>query len=152
MTDGCCPECGATLPDSGRCWDRVHQLLEVEAQALQDSTDGRRAHFYAIATYQLQHPSRLTAPAVAELRVQLARMLTAEVPIAELREDVRRNVRGLKVTNPAPTDISHVDSRWPRRWMITAADVVARPPTEYMVAVRDWADATRETLNAALGA
>ena len=50
-----CPECGAALPADGDCWSRVNDLLEIELRALTllDTEAARRAHFFAIATYQL---------------------------------------------------------------------------------------------------
>jgi hypothetical protein len=140
-----CPECGGPVPQSGDCADRINELLEIESQLLDGSETLLRAHFFAIATYQLQHPSRMTAQAREGLREQHAQMVRAPRPIAELRIDVRRKARGVKVTKAQPSR-SDVPDDWPVTWPMTAADVVARPVAEYVRAVHEWAAATQRTL------
>ncbi|QLY29971.1 DUF5946 family protein [Nocardia huaxiensis] len=146
-----CPECGGVLPPSGVCADRIPELLEIEAQVLDGSEDSLRAHFYAIATYQVQHPSRMTPQATAGMRAALTRMARNPFPISDLRREIRRDFRAVKVTNPNPEDRSGVDSRWPCDWPITAADIVARPPSEYVAAVTEWARAATDLLDRAVG-
>ena len=64
-------ECGAPLA-VGACIEHVHQLLarEYEIPPVPDDV-GRGAHFDAISTYVLQHPTSMgyTAEALAEARI-----------------------------------------------------------------------------------
>lgn len=148
-----CPECGAPMPASGECWSRVYELLEIETRELahHDPEAAKRAHFFAIAVYQLQHPSRLTAEAATALREGVRTMLGAPRPIDDLRRDVGRFVRHTKVTRLAdPRDRSHIDPRWPRRWSTTALDVIAAGDAAYVSSVAAWAEATTSDLDAAL--
>ena len=146
VTSRCCVECGAPLPTSGECWTRVHELLEIETRVLPslDSESGMRTHFFAIATYQLQHPSRVTSDALTHLASAVSEQLAeAARPIARLRRDVGRAVGSGKVARQAePDDRDHVDPHWPRSWSVTAADVVMRPDDNYPDAVAEWASAT----------
>ncbi|MCP2297489.1 hypothetical protein SAMN04244553_3382 [Nocardia amikacinitolerans] len=142
-----CAECGGLLPESGDCWRRVGELLEVEQRVLDGGEGALRAHYFAIATYQLQHPSRMSRVAAELLRSGVARMLDDPVPIAQLRREVRRETRGVKVAG-TPGDRSEVDPRWPTDWAVAAVDVLGRPDSEYVVAVREWAAVTIAALDA----
>lgn len=147
MTSGTvCQECGAELPPDGDCWSRVYELLEIETRALAglDPEAARRAHFFAIATYQLQHPSRLTLPILLQLRASVAEMLAPHPrPIEVMRRDVARATNGVqRVTNRAPAgDRSHVP-QWPRRWTMTALVVISASDEAYPAEVARWAKAT----------
>ena len=149
-----CPECGAALPDTGDCWTRVHQLLEIEGRVLAslDPEDGMRAHFFAIATYQLQHPFRVTADALPVMRGALRDMLSdAPPPIARVRREIGRMASRSKVGRDAqPGDRTHIDPAWPRQWTMTAETVVTRPESAYPETVRAWALATQDDLDRAL--
>ncbi|WP_157555290.1 DUF5946 family protein [Nocardia crassostreae] len=149
-TAGRCRECGAALPESGDCADRIPELLEIEWRVLDGSEDSLRAPFFAIASFQVQHPSRMTPEATAGLRIQLTRMVRNPIPIANLRIDVRRAFRDVKVNNPQPGDRSAVDPRWPTVWPMTAADIVTRPAGEYIAAVSEWARTTADTIDLAI--
>jgi hypothetical protein len=143
------------MPASGDCWTRVHELLEIETRLLPglEPESGLRAHFFAIATYQLQHPFRVAADALAALRSAVAEMLADDArPIAQLRRDIGRTAGRGKVGRQAePGDRGHVDPRWPRTWSMTAADVVAVPDVEYPKAVVMWARKTVADLDEVLG-
>lgn len=145
MNEPVCAECGGPLPPSGDCADRINELLEIEMQTLDGGEEALRAHFFAISTYQLQHPSRITAAARDSLRDKHRQMVETPIPIAQLRLTVRREARDIKVTKAQPSR-SDVPSSWPVTWPMTAADVIARPIDEYVVAVREWAVATQDAL------
>ncbi|MEU8330606.1 DUF5946 family protein [Micromonospora sp. NPDC048839] len=152
-----CAECGGALPTSGDCWTRLHELLEIETRVLPtlDPQAGMRAHFFAVATYQLQHPSRLTREALDGLHAAVDAMTGASPPpIAHLRRDTGRFAAGSrKVTRSAPpTDRSHIDRRWPVSWSVTAHDVTEEAETEYPDAVGRWAVATLADLRVAMAA
>ncbi|WP_163542929.1 DUF5946 family protein [Occultella kanbiaonis] len=139
-----CPECGAVLPSGGDCWERVHELLETEARLLPGIEVGLLAHFFAIATYQLQHPSRLTGGAVTQLRDGVRRMLGSDrPPIAHLRRQVRGFAEGPSrvARRAAAGDRAHVP-HWPTRWTMTATDVIGGPQADYADAVERWARRT----------
>jgi hypothetical protein len=144
--DTVCQECGAPLPDDGDCWSRVNDLLEIEMRALAplDLEAGKRAHFFAIATYQLQHPTRLTLPILNKLRTSVAEMLASNArPVEEMRRDISRATNGSqRVTRRAPEgDRSHVPN-WPRQWTMTVMDIIATPDHAYPTEVARWARAT----------
>ncbi|MEU4476006.1 DUF5946 family protein [Micromonospora sp. NPDC023888] len=152
-----CAECGAAVPTSGDCWTRLHELLEIETRVLPslDPEAGMRAHFFAVATYQLQHPSRLTREALDRLHASVDEMTgPAPPPIARLRRDMGRFAAGSqKVTRSAPpSDRSHIDARWPVSWSVTAQDVTERAESEYPDAVGRWAVATLADLRVAMAA
>lgn len=145
-----CVECGAPLPSSGDCWTRIHELLEIEIRVAPtlDLETGKRAHFFAIATYQLQHPSRVQPEALAALRRGVAEMLQpAPRPIEGLRREIGRTVGRSRVGRHASaSDHTHVAAGWPTSWPMTAADAISRPDTEYPQATAEWARATIEAL------
>ena len=140
-----CVECGLPLPGTGECWTRVHELLEIESRVLvhRDPETGMRAHYFAIAAYLLQHPSRSTQPALDGLLDDVTSMLHKPRPMCELRETVRRRHRGVNVSRIAtPDDRAHVASQWPTQWSITASDVIASAEDGYVESVQEWAAAT----------
>ncbi|MCA9879337.1 MAG: hypothetical protein KC442_16210 [Thermomicrobiales bacterium] len=148
--DSRCAECGAPLPPSGDCWTRLHQLLEIETRVAPtlDPETGKRAHFFAVATYQLQHPSRLQPEALAALRRGVAEMLQpAPRPIEDLRREIGRTVGRVKVgRRAAASDRTHITAAWPTSWPMTAVDVINRPDAEYPQTTATWARATIEAL------
>lgn len=146
ISDTVCQECGASLPSDGDCWNRVYELLEIEGRALAslDPEAAKRAHFFAVATYQLQHSSRLTLPILLQLQTCVAEMLAPNArPIEEMRRDLSRTTNGSqRVTNRAPAgDRSHVPG-WPQQWSITVVDIVTASDNAYPAEVARWARAT----------
>ena len=128
----------------------MHGLLEIETRVLADLDPqaGKRAHFWAIATYQLQRPSRLNAEAVNGLRESVQRMLETPTSIDHLRREVGRRVEGKRKVSraAAPGDHSHVDPRWPRTWTTTALDIVTAGDDSYVENVTRWAVTTTRDL------
>jgi hypothetical protein len=63
-----CPECGAAVPEGGTCRDNFHALLLLQSEI--PGGPGGLAHFYAVASYGLQHPGSMncTAETLAGLR------------------------------------------------------------------------------------
>lgn len=143
------------LPATGDCWTRLLDLLEIETRVLPtlELEPGKRAHFLAVATYQLQHPYRLTQESVDGLRAGVAEMTgPAARPLENLRQEVGKFASGTqKVARSAPPgDRSHIDQCWPTSWSVTARDVAEGPDPEYPAAVGRWAVATLADLDAAL--
>src|SRR5262249_52490013 len=131
-----CPECGAPLPDGMSCIDRFHALLLLESEvaaAPAESSGGRGefAHFYAVGSYVLQHPTSMsyTAEALAGLRQNVSDHLAGRVTLAELRHRVRRAANGAtRVTRGAGDEAV----RWPvQSWPLTVADVIAGGVEDY---------------------
>lgn len=151
--DTVCHECGAPLPADGDCWSRVNDLLEIEIRALAplDLEVGKRAHFIAIATYQLQHPSRLTLPILERLRASIAEMLDPNArPIEELRRDMARVTNGSqRVRSRAPASDRLPVPHWPPQWTMTVMDVIATSDHAYPTEVARWAIATLSDLERA---
>lgn len=132
----------------------MHELLGIEAGLLSvvEPEVGKRAHFFAVSTYQLQHPSRSTVDALDWLRAAVARMLRDPVSTDYLRRENARNLQGTKISRTAPPeDRTHVDPRWPRTWTLTAVDVISGGEQAYVEGVARWAAATVRDLHAAVG-
>ncbi len=85
-----CSECGAEVPAGGACRDHFHALLGLEWQI--PGGPGELSHFYAVATYGLQHPQGMnyTADTIAGLRQAVADALDGRATIEDLRRRVRR--------------------------------------------------------------
>ena len=142
-----CPECGAPVPDGATCHDRFHALLALEAGVV--GAPGSVAHFYAVASYQLQHPRsmRLTVEALAGLRSAVADALGQTVGIPALRARARDGAKAAgRVTrredDPVPT-------RPVTRWSLTVADVLAGGEDGYAARVERWAGSVLRDLEAA---
>lgn len=140
-----CPECGAPLPTGSSCRENFHALLFLEAEV--PGGPSKRAHFFAVATYGLQHPASIgyTAETVEGLRTEVARVLSREATT----EDVRRTVgeragKAGRVTrrpgDPVP--------RWPLSvWPVTVAHVLAGGADEYETRSTEWAHSVLETID-----
>jgi hypothetical protein len=149
-----CPECGASLPEGGKCIDHFHALLllEYEVAAWSAATSGGRgevAHFHAVSSYILQHPDGMnyTAEALAGLRRGLADHLAGRVTLAEQRLRVRRAADGAtRITRRAGDEVV----RWPVvSWPLTVADVLAGGVEGYCRRVATWAESILRTLDEA---
>ena len=143
------------MPDSGECWSRVYELLEIETRLVGlDPEAAKLAHFFGVATYQLQHASRSTADALTHLRTQVAVMVRPDPPpIESMCRGVGRLFDKSKVPRRSdPSNRTHVDPRSPSAWTVTAVDVISAPDHEYPASVAAWARATLADLDAAMPA
>jgi hypothetical protein len=149
VTDSFCPECGATIPEGGTCRDRFHALLLLEAEI--PGGPGELPHFYAVASYGLQHPgSKSYTAAVAEgLRSAVADMLDGRASLEDIRRRTRATLDGpARVTRrPGDPDVDWYRGVWP----LTVTDVLAAGPDGHAVTVERWARSVRETLDAQMG-
>jgi len=103
-----CPECGAPIPEGGSCRDNFHALLLLEGENA--GVPGSILHFYAVATYGLQHPDSMnyTADALAGLRATLADALDGRVTLDDIRRRARRQSDGpVRVTRRAGMSKCH---------------------------------------------
>jgi hypothetical protein len=146
-----CPECGAPTPEGGSCRDYFHALLLLESEL--PGGPGALAHFYAVASYGLQHPDSMNYPAdaLAGLRTALAEILDGRSTLEEVRRRARRAADGpVRVTRRA----GDAAVPWRRgRWPMTVADVltVEADANAYAQRVSRWARSVRETLDAGGG-
>jgi hypothetical protein len=149
-----CEECGAQVPDGGKCIDRFHAMLLLEYEVVADpeaTSDGRGkvAHFYAVTSYILQHPASIsyTAESLAAARRNVADHLAGRVGLEELLLRIRRTADGpARITRRAGDRVV----RWPvDSWPITVADVLAGGVEGYCERVAGWAESIIRTLDAA---
>ena len=142
-----CPECGAPVPAGGSCRHNFHELLALESEVT--GGPGRMAHFYAVASYQLQHPRsmRLTVESLAGLRSAVAEGLDGRARIPELRAKARDGARSAgRITRREGDRVPE----WPvARWSVNVADVLSGGADDYAGRVERWAAATLRDLSAA---
>jgi hypothetical protein len=139
-----CPECGAPVPEGGTCRDNFHALLLLEAEV--PGAPGGLPHFYAVASYGLQHPGSMgyTAVALAGLRQAVADALDG-MPLEAIRRRTRREMDGPTRATRRPGDpgVEWYAGPWP----MTVADILTAGADGYADRVANWARSVRETLN-----
>ena len=132
-----CPECGAALGDGTSCLDNLHDLLALESQ-LPDGPD-LLSHFYAVSSYNLQHPGsmRLSADALKGLRATLADVLDGRITLGEARRRAHEGARTLgRVTRRAGDVVIVWDVT---QWPITVKDICDGGRVDYAFRVERWA-------------
>src|SRR4051812_19187912 len=87
-----CTECGASLEEGRSCRDYFNDMLALEWQV--PGGPGERAHFLAVASYNLQHPSQFTGDILAGLRQTLTDVLSARATIADALARARSATEG----------------------------------------------------------
>jgi hypothetical protein len=140
-----CPECGAPVPPGGSCRDNFYALLSLEGGF--PGAPGSILHFYAVASYNLQHPDSagLATSALHGLRHGLAEMLDGKLTLDELRRQMRRVTDGSTRVQRRPGEPVPVWSRGP--WSMTVVDVLAATAASYPELVERWARSVRDTLD-----
>lgn len=132
-----CPECGAPVPAGGSCRDSFHVMLALEAEV--PGGPGEVPHFYAVASYGIQHPGSMgfTASTVEGLRSELEAVVLKGKSLVQVRRKVRAGVREAgRVTRREGDAVPH----WPvGMWTMTVADVLEGGADEYVVRVEQWA-------------
>jgi hypothetical protein len=146
-----CPECGAPLGDADDCRALFHELLALEARVA--GAAGALPHFFAVASYNLQHPSTFTRGALEGLRPTLADVLAGRATLDDARRRARAGAAGAARVRRRPDDADTEEEQrilraWPTRWPLTVADVCRAEPEEYAARVRAWAEGTIATLEA----
>ena len=145
---GPCPECGAATPAGASCSVHFQALLLLESEI--PGGPGLLPHFYAVASYGLQHPDSMnyTADALVGLRAGLADVLDGHTTLDELRRRTRRAMDGaVRVTRRGGDAVVP----WRRGyWPMNVADVltVEPDPIAYAARVTRWARSVREALDA----
>src|SRR5262245_25677087 len=99
-----CPECGALVPQDGTCRDNFHALLLLESEI--PGGPGALPHFYAVASYGLQHPQSMnyTGEALAGLRAEVADALEGRTTLDKIRRRTRRKLDGPTRATRRPGD------------------------------------------------
>lgn len=144
-----CPECGAALQGVNACQEYFHELLALEWRV--PGASGGLPHFFAVASFNLQHPSGFLPAALLGLRATLADVLAERADIAEARRRARNAADGpARVRRREEDVLSDSDLRmlnaWPTTWSATVLDVCRVAPEEYPDRVRAWAAAVSERL------
>lgn len=152
-----CPECGAALGGAETCTDLFNRMLALEwsviaeigngipPEAFQSSAPGRAgllAHFFAVGSYQLQHPDRLEVRAVLGLWRSLEDVLGGRANREDILRKARRNFDGPARVRRLETGRDPELGPWPAAWDTTVANVCDLPPAEYIAGVRRWAERT----------
>jgi hypothetical protein len=135
------------LPQGGSCRDHFHALLLLESQV--PGGPGGWPHFYAVATYGLQHPQGMgyTAEALAGLRASVAAALDGRATLEAIRQRARRGAaRAGRVTRR----VGEASVRWRvENWPLTVVDVCAGGVEGYAERVERWARSVCASLDAA---
>lgn len=137
--DSSCPECGAAMVNEKNCWQQFEEILSWEHQF----PELLARHFFTVATYNIQHPSRFAEEAVEMLRSAFVRIVDQPSSVAQIRKEFARAYEGSKkVLRPeSAREIVR------RRWQKTIADVyVPQDPQGAASRVEAWAQATRAEL------
>jgi hypothetical protein len=159
-----CPECGARLGPGETCTDLFNRMLAVEWEmigrlgsgiapeafiATAAGAIGTRAHFFAVGSYQLQHPDGLTAYALTGLHHGVADVLAGRRQVAEVRLDARKAFNGpQRVRRLAGEGRDPTLGPWPSVWPLTVADCCDVEPDDYAEAVARFAEATAAAIDA----
>jgi hypothetical protein len=133
-----CPECGALSGAPGTeedsCTDRFHRFLILE---FGDPEYGA-VHHLTVATYMLQHPSRLSRKGWLEMRALLARFLeegiSPQAMRAEMRAEVDRGQRTWSLVKGPRMELPEGFS-----WSLTILSVDDRNAAQYRLDVERWA-------------
>lgn len=156
-----CAECGAPLGEGEACLDLFDRMLALEWQAIARLGDGQsttqsppppndlgpRIHFFAVGTYQLQHPDTLDAAAVLGLYTSIGDMLAGRTTVAETRAKARRSFDGpRRVRRRGATERDPTLGPWPELWPMTVADCCDVEPEAYFDAVRGWTESAMATI------
>ena len=127
------------MPEGGSCRDNFHDLLLLEWEI--PGGPGDLAHFYAVGTYNLQHPRsmNLTIEAFNGLREAVLDSLEGRTTIEEIRQRARRGAAtaGRVTRRPGDPEVSVEVKVWP----MSVGDVLkAEPETAaYSDRVIHWA-------------
>ena len=144
-----CIECGAVLERGRECREYLHELLAVESQV--PGAGGGEPHFFAVASYNLQHPSGFVPRALIGLRHSVADVLAGRADIADVLRRTRSATNGsTRVRRRADEPLTEAEREllrdWPTTWKITVRDLCTVSPEEYMEGVRAWANAVSAAL------
>ncbi len=142
-----CPECGGVFDDEDGCWAKFGELLALE---FVDEAYGR-AHHLTVATYMLQHPTRLSRRGWFEMRGLLRLHLRDGMSVAGLRQRIRsagvNASKGWKMKADGTCCQEAVGLPWP----LTVADIAADDRHGYGERVNAWAVAALDLADGVAG-
>ena len=140
-----CAECGAPLDPGRECRELFYEILALEA--LVPGGPAPLAHFFAVASYNLQHPAQFQPGIVDGLRSGLVDALAGKADVAELRRRASRAAEGARRVLRRPEDPpAALPTSWPTRWPFTARDMAGTAPAEYDRQARRWAESVAASL------
>lgn len=156
MTDpstSICPECGASLAAGRSCRDYFHDLLALEWQV--PGAPSGAPHFFAVGSYNLQHPSGFMPAALTGLHHTIVDVLAGRATVADALQRARRAADGsTRVRRRGDAKLSEAERRmlehWPARWPLTVRDVSEVAAVQYVDRVTAWAASTVEHLSTCL--
>lgn len=139
-----CPECGARHEDPNTtCNDDFNTLLGWETE----DPDKWAVHHLSVLAYHLQHPTIYSPDGLDSAVKLLAEFIETKITPDEVRhrekDRLNSNRRRFKIT--ATEDIRG-SYKHPVKWKMTAADVVAAGPDDYVKNVKSWAMSIYNTL------
>jgi hypothetical protein len=146
-----CPECSAPLDEGRTCRDYFHDLLGLESQV--PGGAGLLPHFFAVASYNLQHPSSFVPEVLGGLRGAVADALAGRATVDEIRRRASAATDGPSRVTRRPDDAGQsaaAPDGWPTYWPLTVRDACAVPAGEYAGHVRAWAASVSSTLEHAV--
>jgi uncharacterized protein DUF5946 len=143
-----CPACGAASSPGATCRDCFDALLAFENE--RPPAFGA-VHHLTVACYFLQHPAGYALRTLELWHELLADSLDGRAAPRELQARFAKRFGGATRVRDANAVLP---AWWPRTWSTTVCDVLCAtaplPSTEdYVQRARDWAMATRETLDGA---
>lgn len=154
MASAHCPECGLPLAPARTCRDYFHDMLGVESEV--PFAQGGEPHFFAVASYNLQHPSGFVPAALVALHCTVADVLAGRATIADARRRAGQGTAGAtRVKRDESSPLSPEDESlrraWPTAWPVTVQHVISGGSEEYIARVRELAQSVVLTLDRALG-
>lgn len=147
-TEIICPACGAVHNDETTCEDDFHQMLYWEHELMTEGIELFDVHFLMVASYHMQHPHIYSSEALAGIRENVARYLSGDISVMQIRTETRESARSdkRKMTITA-REGNHGGYATPVEWTMRAVDVVAAGKEKYVVSVRTWAESVMAALD-----
>ena len=141
-----CGECGAPVPPGQSCRGRFETLLALEWQI--PDGPGELSHFFAVATYGLQHPGAMNyrLDTLTGLRRAVRDVLEGRAPLEQIRQRARTGARhgGSITRREGDAEVEWGIAEWP----ITIVDVLPCMQTRdsYAEQVTAWARSVIDVL------
>ena len=132
-----CGECGAPLDPGRSCRDYFNDLLALEWRV--PGGPGDRAHFLAVASYNLQHPLQFTPDMVTGLRETFGDVLSGRATVADALARARAETDGPTRVLRNAADPAIRIAGWPTHWPMTVRDVCDAPVSSYLERLQAWA-------------
>ncbi len=136
------------------CRDYFHDMLGVESEV--PFAQGGEPHFFAVGSYNLQHPSGFVPAALVGLHRTVADVLAGRATIADARRRAGQGTAGARrvrrdETSPHAPDEEALRRDWPTEWPVTVQYVIDGGTAEYVARVRELAQSVVLTLDGVMG-